>query len=88
MALREKKYPDEIGRILAFHQTFLQSVRKTGRLYEIGMIRDFKLRTFDLFDDAILGLKMFAMGKINLLPVKFKDRATIEKIFQHFWDKK
>lgn len=88
MALREKKYPDDIARILAFHQTFLQSVRKTGRLYEVGMIRDFKLRTFDLFDDAILGLKMFAMGKIKLLPTKVKDRTTIEKIFRHFWDEK
>jgi heterodisulfide reductase subunit C len=88
IALREKKYPDDIARILAFHEAFLESVRKTGRLHEIGMIRDYKLRTFNLFEDVIVGLKMLAMGKLRFFPAKVKDRKAIEKIFHRFCDNK
>jgi heterodisulfide reductase subunit C len=87
IALREKKYPDEIARILAFHEAFLETVRKTGRLHEIGMIRDYKLRTFNLFEDAVLGLKMLAKGKLRFLPEKVKDKKTLERIFRRYWAK-
>jgi len=70
--------------IVGFHRSFLKSIRKYGRIFEIGMIRDYKFRTFTFTQDVILGVKMFAKGKINLLPDKIKGMKTITKLFNRY----
>lgn len=52
---------------MAFHRAFLDSVKYTGRLYEVGLIAD-SGRTMRLAQDLPLVPDMLAKGKLSLLP--------------------
>lgn len=67
--------------IVAFHRSFLQSVKQTGRLYEIGLVAGFKMRTLRLLQDVKLVPSMLQKGKLNLLPESVKDKKKMKKIF-------
>lgn len=73
-----------------FHKAFNESVGKYGRVYEIGMVRQFtmkaggiigKLLSGALMNDAKLGLKLYRRGKLGLTPHKIKGMSDIKKIF-------
>ena len=68
--------------ILAFHRAFLDSIRVTGRLYEIGLVADYKLRSRHLMKDVGLAPKMYVRGKLPLLPHFIKGRSGMKRIFQ------
>jgi heterodisulfide reductase subunit C2 len=63
---RRTALPDAHGK--QFHRSFLGSVRRHGRVYEMGMMAAYKLRTFDLFSDVDKVPQMLAQGKLSLLP--------------------
>jgi heterodisulfide reductase subunit C len=67
--------------IIAFHKTFLGSVRSNGRLHEVGLVVGYKMKTGHLFQDATNAPKMFAKGLLNVLPHHVKGKEAIEKIF-------
>lgn len=69
-------------KIIAFHKTFLAMLKHTGRLYEVGLIGGYKMRTFNLLQDVAVAPKMFAKGKLNLFPHKIKGKNNIKKIFK------
>jgi heterodisulfide reductase subunit C len=52
----------------AFYRSMLQAIRLWGRVYELGMMGLFKLKTFTFTKDAGLALQMLKKGKIALLP--------------------
>ena len=60
--------PPTVETIPIFHQTFLDSVRVGGRLWELFMVGAYKVRSLDLFSDTLLGAKMFFNRKLSLLP--------------------
>ena len=66
---------------VAFHQTFLNQVKKFGRAFEFGFIRDYKLKSGQFFQDMDVAPSMFMKGKIGLLPHKVKEKEKIQKIF-------
>lgn len=66
--------------ILTFHKTFLKSVARMGRTHEISMLAEYKLRTWDLFSDIFLGMRMFLKGKLALMPKPIKGRGEIKRI--------
>lgn len=73
--------------VTAFHASFLNTVRKTGRLQELALVNSYKLRTRTFLQDAGAGVKMIKQGKIH--PVasltakeKVKGQAQIEKLFE------
>ncbi|ACF11359.1 CoB--CoM heterodisulfide reductase [Chlorobaculum parvum NCIB 8327] len=73
--------------VTAFHTSFLNTVRKSGRLQELALVNSYKLRTRTLTQDVAAGFKMMKQGKIN--PVKaftakeeVENKGQIEKIFQ------
>ncbi len=68
--------------ILAFHRAFLDSIEQTGRLYEMGLVADYKLRSRHFLQDVTLAPKMFLKGKLGLLPHLLKDRAGMKLIFK------
>ncbi len=68
-------------RIEKFHNAFLGSVKRWGRIHELGMIGGYKMSSGDLFGDMGLGMKMFAKGKIHILPHKIKGKDEIREIF-------
>jgi heterodisulfide reductase subunit C len=69
-------------RITAFHRSFLRSVRRWGRTYEIGMLAAYKTRSGDLFGDLGLGWKMFRRGKLRLRPRRIKGRRQVKALFK------
>ena len=68
--------------ILAFHRAFMDSVRETGRLYEIGLVADYKLRSRHFLKDVMLAPKMYLRGKLPLLPHLIQGRDAIKRIFR------
>jgi len=81
IAIREGIKPPE-KKISAFHKAFLKQIKKYGRAYELGLVRDYKLSTFDFFQDMDVAPKMFLKGKINICPHKIKNKEAIRKIFE------
>jgi heterodisulfide reductase subunit C len=81
-ALLEKKVNRKAKEIIAFHKSFLDSIRYTGRLYEIGLFVDYKARTLKILDDMALAPAMLKRGKLNIFPEMIKDRSGIASIFR------
>jgi len=68
-------------RIPAFHDAFLKSVRRHGRVFELGMTGGYKMATGDYTGDMGLGLKLFAKGRLSLLPSRVKNRKAVLDLF-------
>lgn len=81
-SLRQKKVNPKAKDILSFHKAFLDCIGKTGRLFEVGLITDYKMRTFHFFQDVLLAPKLYLKGKLHLLPELVKDRSAISRIFE------
>jgi heterodisulfide reductase subunit C len=79
---RRKLVNPTAKKIIAFHRTFLDSVKVTGRLFEIGLIGGYKLRSFNLFQDISIAPKMFLKGKLKIWPHRIKNRSLISRIFK------
>ncbi len=67
--------------VMKFHKAFLKQIEANGRAFEFGLIRDYKLSTFNLFQDMDIAPEMFFRGKIKLMPHRIKNREAIKKIF-------
>jgi len=84
--LREKSLQGKMTnpgakKIIAFHKSFLKTIEKTGRLYEMGLIAGYKSKIFDLMQDIKLAPAMIAKGKLHMLPELIKDRKGMSDIF-------
>lgn len=80
IALRQGLKP-AIPQVASFYKAALANIKKCGRMFELGMIVGLKLRTFDFFKDAGLGVKMFKKGKLKIVP-SFRGAWTTWKIFR------
>lgn len=78
----KKGYPPAEPRIPVFHRSFLNTVQRWGRVYELGMIGAYKMRSGDLFGDMKLGMQMFKKGKIHLLPHGIRGKEEVRAIFR------
>jgi len=81
-SINEKKANPKAKEIIAFHKSFLDSIRLTGRLYEIGLFVDYKTRTLRILEDMALAPKMMKRGKLNIIPEMIKDRSGVAAIFK------
>jgi heterodisulfide reductase subunit B2 len=71
----------------AFHISFLNNVRKHGRLEELSLVNSYKLRTRSFLQDAQSGVKMIMNGKIKPLHAltgkgSVKGKEQIARIFE------
>lgn len=66
--------------IVAFHQSFLDTIRRFGRLWEIGLIAEYKLRTRHLVQDVMLAPMMLRRGKLPLFPHRAKSGERKESV--------
>jgi heterodisulfide reductase subunit B len=71
----------------AFHISFLNNVRKHGRLEELSLVNSYKLRTRSFLQDAQSGIKMIKIGKVNPLHALtgkggVREKEQIEQIFE------
>jgi heterodisulfide reductase subunit C2 len=65
-----------------FNRSFLASVRRHGRVFELGMLAAFKLRTGKLLADIGKVPQMLRKGKIALLPHRSRAVAAVRKLFK------
>ena len=77
---RRTVLPDARGK--QFNRSFLGSVRRHGRVYEMGMMSAYKLRTFDLLSDVDKVPQMLAQGKLSLLPNRSGCIKEVREIFR------
>jgi len=68
--------------VLKFHEAFLAGIKFGGRINEPMMMAHYKLKSGDLFSDALLGLDMFMKGKLALLSPRTKDMKSVRNIFE------
>ncbi|GAP73098.1 heterodisulfide reductase subunit C [Candidatus Symbiothrix dinenymphae] len=80
-SIKGKKVSKKASNIISFHKAFLDSVKYTGRLYEIGLVGGYKLRTLHLVQDMDVAPKMFLKGKLPLIPELVKAGKQIKTIF-------
>jgi heterodisulfide reductase subunit C len=78
----EKKVNKKAKNIIAFHKAFLNSIKFTGRLYELGLILDYKRQSLNLTQDISLAPKMISRGKLHLFPNMIKGTSQIARIFK------
>ncbi len=76
---------DKVG--YAFNKSFVESIKKFGRVHEATFLISYKLKTKDFFSEAALndmkvGIKLFMKGKLPLFPKKIKETESIKKIFK------
>ena len=77
---RHAAIPDARGE--KFNRSFLGSVRRHGRVFELGMMTAYKLRSGDLVSDVDKFPQMLAKGKISLLPKRCGEARRLRQIFQ------
>ena len=65
-----------------FNDIFLDAVRTRGRVYEIGLMVRFKLRTKRFLEDARKAPLMLLKGKLPLLGPRVRGRAGREDLFR------
>jgi heterodisulfide reductase subunit C2 len=78
----EKKVNPKAKNIIAFHKSFLNSIRYTGRLFELGLIIDYKRQSLNMTQDIALAPRMISRGKLHFIPDAIKDRAHMKRIFK------
>ncbi len=85
MARREGRVSEKDVKL--FYDSFLSSMKKNGRMFELGIIMDYKIKSGHLMGDADLGPAMMSKGKIHFTPNKIKGADKVAKIFERFQQK-
>jgi len=78
----EEKVPAKEKRIHLLHETFIQSIKRGGRVHEATMLMDYKWKSKDFLTDLVPGILLFMKGKIPLLPSPVKGKQEMKRIFE------
>jgi len=65
-----------------FNDIFLRTIRRLGRMYEMGLMTSFKLRTGNLMADVDKFPMMLAKRKLALLPPHVRGAAERKRLFE------
>jgi heterodisulfide reductase subunit C len=83
-ALRELAAAEGAGHaprnVRAFHEAFLEQIRATGRLSEVGLILQYKLRSGALLQDVAVAPAMLRRGKLPLRPQHIAGAGEVKHI--------
>jgi len=75
--------------ILALHETFLDNIKKRGRLYETTLLPAYLLKSGEVLDrwnsgtwryDLNLGRRMLSKGRLPLMPKSIKGKKEVREI--------
>ena len=80
MAIAQRIKPAEKD-ILIFHRSFLELIKRGGRLFELGLVGLYKLRSRRLFQDLFLAPAMLRRGKLKFIPRRMKGQDKVARIF-------
>ena len=81
MALEAGYAPPETG-VYAAYRSFLDNIKLFGRVHEITMLVEYKLRSMDLFTDLDLGVLLILKGKISFLPERIKALDEVRELYR------
>ena len=85
-ALREMAVADSPGSapraVLAFHRSFLDQIRLTGRSFELGLVAEYKLRTGALLQDVSTVPGLVSRGKLGFIPRPIEGVKDVRRIFE------
>jgi len=88
MAVQEG-VPSPQPQILTLHETFLNNIKKRGRVYETTLLPAYLLKSGKLLEmwnsgtwryDLKLGRQMFSKGRLPLRPQSIKGKSDVRKI--------
>jgi heterodisulfide reductase subunit C len=79
-ALKNRQVNPRARKIVAFHKAFLTTLKRHGKLYEIGMTLNYKMRSGEFLKDMVLVPGMFLRGKLNIFPERIKNRKQLKNI--------
>ncbi|MHB8907601.1 MAG: 4Fe-4S dicluster domain-containing protein [Syntrophales bacterium] len=77
----ERGYRPKEGRIHLFNRIFVDSIRQSGRVHELGLMIRYNLLTKNPFKDIGLLPRILQKGKISLLPHRIRERERIKRLF-------
>jgi heterodisulfide reductase subunit C len=67
--------------IVSFHESFIDTIHHFGRMWELGLIAEYKLRTRHFWQDVVLAPLMLKKGILALRP-SF-DKTLSSRIFSN-----
>lgn len=68
--------------IVAFDKIFLDSIKRHGRVHELGLVIRYNMASRQPTKDAHLGPLMLGKGKLSLLAHKIRELPAVRQIFQ------
>jgi heterodisulfide reductase subunit C2 len=80
-ALAAGKAPAAARKVRAFAAAFLRGVERQGRLHEMSMAIDYKLRSRDYLGDLLLAPRMLAKGKLKPFARSIRGKAELRRLF-------
>jgi heterodisulfide reductase subunit C len=81
-ALREMAPSSATRAIGSFHRSFLNQIRLHGRIHELSLVADYKVRTGRFLRDLSSIPAVVRRGKLNLRPRRCRDLEDIRRIFR------
>ncbi|HEY3275769.1 MAG TPA: 4Fe-4S dicluster domain-containing protein [Syntrophorhabdaceae bacterium] len=85
IARRENKISEKDVKL--FYDSFLESMKAHGRLFEMGTLMAYNLKSGHFLADAELGPKVMQKGKVSLFPKNIVGKDKVAKIFTRFQEK-
>ena len=82
-AVKRRTVHPRAKEIIAFHTSFLNTIKRFGRLWEVGLVGEYKLRTWHWLQDVLLSPSLFLKGKLSLLPHRIHGKEEVESMFIH-----
>lgn len=82
MARREGHAPEP--RVKVFWDSFLESVEKHGRVFEVGLMAKYMAKTGLVATDADLGMDMLPKGKLSFRPHPIVGKKSVAEIFKKY----
>jgi heterodisulfide reductase subunit C len=67
--------------VAVFHRVFLETVKRLGRVYEVGLIGGFNTLSGRLLDSVDLAWPMLVRGKVKPLPQRIRARGDVAALF-------
>ncbi len=82
-----RNYAKQLGKIAEdqiniFLDAFMKSIEKHGRLYEMGLAINIKMKTKEWMRDRKLGADMFMKGKLKVFPHNTKNAKEVREMLQ------
>lgn len=70
--------------VKTFWDSFLQSVQRHGRVFEMGLMAKYMTKTGRIFTDADLSVKVIPKGKLAFRPHDIVGKNQIDEIFKRY----